>query len=107
MKIRIGYHLAFNSSMPTPTILMLSVHPSRLNDLTEPHRITFEPPIPSQNYTDHFSNICTRIVMPPGRLAVSSDNLVRDSGLPDRVEPDAKQIPVEDLPDASLEFLLG
>lgn len=74
MKIRIGYDLAFTSSTPTPTILMLSVHPSRLKDLSEPHRIAFDPPIPSQTYTDHFGNICTRIVMPPGTLAVASRN---------------------------------
>ena len=107
MRIRIGYDIAFSSSTPTPTILLLSVHPSRLHDLTEPHRIMFDPPIPSQTYTDHFGNIGTRIVMPPGILAVASNNVVCDSGLPDAVEPDAGQIPVENLPDESLEFLLG
>src|SRR5580704_2602901 len=107
MRIRIGYDIAFNSATPTPTILMLSVHPSRLDDLTKPHRITFDPPIPSHTYADHFGNICTRIVMPPGILTVSSDNVVCDSGLPDAVEPDAGQISVENLPDESLQFLLG
>jgi transglutaminase-like putative cysteine protease len=107
MRIRIGYDLAFSSSMPTPTILMLSVHPSRLEDLVEPQRIGFDPPIPSQTCTDHFGNICTRILMPPGVLAVSSQNVVCDSGLPDAVELHAGQIPVENLPHESLEFLLG
>jgi transglutaminase-like putative cysteine protease len=107
MRIRIGYDIAFSSPAATPTILMLSVHPSRLSDLTEPHRITFDPPIPSQTYTDHFGNICTRIVMPPGTLAVSSNNVACDSGLPDAVEPDAGQIPIENLPVEALEFLLG
>jgi hypothetical protein len=104
MRIRIGYDLTFSSSTPTPTILLLSVHPSRLNDLTEPHRITFDPPISSQIYT---GNICTRIVMPPSTLGVSSNNVISDTGLPDVVEPDAGQIPVENLPDESLEFLPG
>ena len=107
MKIRIGYDLAFTSSMPTPAILMLSVHPSRLEDLSAPQQIVFDPPIPSQTYTDHFGNICTRIGMPFGTLAVSSHNVVCDSGLPDAVEPDAGQIAVENLPDEALEFLLG
>jgi len=78
MKIRIGYDLAFISSMPTPAILMLSVHPSRLEDLSAPQQIVFDPPIPSQTYTDHFGNICTRIGMPFGTLAVSSHNVVCD-----------------------------
>jgi hypothetical protein len=107
MRIRISYDIAFASATPTPTILMLSVHPSRLDDLTKPHRITFDPPIPLHTYTDHFGNICTRIVMPPGILTASSDNVVCDSGLPDAVEPDAEQTPVENLPDESFEFLLG
>ena len=107
MKIRIGYDLGFSSSMATPSILMLSVHPSRLDDLSEPHQIGFDPPTPSRTYNDHFGNICTRIVMSPGVLHVSSHNVVCDSGLPDAVEPDAGQIPVENLPDESLEFLLG
>src|SRR6201987_4963618 len=107
MRIRIGYEIAFSSSTPTPAILMLSVHPSRLKDLSEPHRIMLDPPIPLQAYTDHFGNLCMRIIMPVGTLAVSSHNVVSDSGLPDAVEPDAGQIPVEKLPDESLEFLLG
>jgi len=107
MRIRIGYDIAFNSATPTPTILMLSVHPSRLDDLTGLFLTAFDPPIPSHTYADHFGNICTRIVMPPGILTVSSDNVVCDSGLPDAVEPDAGQIPVENLPDESLQFLLG
>jgi hypothetical protein len=45
--------------------------------------------------------------MPPGILVVASNNVVCDSGLPDAVEPDAGQIPVENLPDEWLEFLLG
>jgi transglutaminase-like putative cysteine protease len=107
MKIRIGYDLAFSSSAPTPTILMLSVHPSRLNDLMEPHRISFDPPSPSQTYFDHFGNICTRMVMPAGSLAVATNNVIRDSGLPDVAEPEARQIPVERLPIDTLAFLMG
>ena len=107
MRIRIGYDLAFSGSMPTPAILMLSVHPSRLKDLSAPQQIAFDPPIPSQTYTDHFGNICTRIVMPPGRLSISSHNVVCDTGLPDAVEPDAGQLAVENLPDEAMEFLLG
>ena len=107
MEIRIGYDLAFSSSMPTPAILMLSVHPSRLGDLSEPQQIIFDPPIPSQTYADRFGNICTRIVMPPGTLSISSHNVVCDSGLPDAVAPDAGQIAAENLPHEALEFLLG
>ena len=62
----IGYNIVFENSIETPSILMLSVHPSREKDLMRPNNIQFDPPISAQTYTDHFGNICTRIVMPPG-----------------------------------------
>src|SRR3954466_13952362 len=107
MRIRIGYNIAFDSSAETPSILMLSVHPSREKDLMRPNDIKFDPPIPVQTYRDHFDNICTRIVMPPGILAVSAENIVHDSGAPDLAAPGAGQIPVQALPPETLEFLLG
>jgi len=54
MRIRIGYDIAFECSSPTPMILMLSVHPSRLDDLTTPQEIIFDPPVPARTYADHF-----------------------------------------------------
>ena len=107
MRIRIGYDIAFESVSATPMILVLSVHPSRLHDLATPHEIVFDPPVPARTYTDHFGNVCTRVVAPPGRLAISSEAVIRDSGQPDLVAPGAEQLPVQDLPDGVLEFLLG
>ncbi|MGU3538265.1 transglutaminase-like domain-containing protein [Methylobacterium sp. A54F] len=107
MKIRTGFDITFESAQPTPMILMLSVHPSRLPDVLTPDEIRFDPPIPSQTYRDTFANTCTRIVTPPGRLTLSADFTVQDSGDPDAVEPGARQIPVQDLPDDVLVYLLG
>jgi transglutaminase-like putative cysteine protease len=107
MRIRFGYDIAFENLSTTPMVLMLSVHTSRVGNLVEPQAMNFTPPIPAQAYTDHFGNICTRIVAPPGRLAVSSHNVANDSGDPDLAALGARQIPVEDLPDDTLEFLLG
>jgi transglutaminase-like putative cysteine protease len=107
MRIRIGYNLAFENATETPSILMLSVHPSREKDLMQPNDIKFDPPIRFQRYLDHFGNICTRLVMPPGKLSVSAENIVHDSGEPDLAVPGAGQIPIQDLPPETLEFLLG
>jgi transglutaminase-like putative cysteine protease len=107
MKIRIGYDFVFENATETPSILMLSVHPSRETDLMQPNDIKFDPPIPAQTYIDHFGNIGTRIIMPPGRLAVSAENIVRDSGEPDPEAPGAGQVPIPNLPPETLEFLLG
>ena len=47
MKIRTGYDIAFSLTQPTPMILMLSVHPSRMADLLTPQVINFDPWIPA------------------------------------------------------------
>ncbi len=107
MKIRTGFDIAFESVQPTPMILALSVHPSRMPDVITPHVISFDPPIPCQDYRDGFDNICTRIVTPPGRLTISADFIVQDSGLPDAYAPYAQQIEVQNLPNEVLVYLLG
>ena len=43
MRIEAGYDIAFNCPQQVPMVLMLSVHPSRQNDLLTEHRIKFSP----------------------------------------------------------------
>jgi transglutaminase-like putative cysteine protease len=107
MRIRAGYEIAYECPQPTPMVLMLSIHPSRLPDLATPQRITLEPPVAARNYGDIFGNVCTRVMAPPGRLTIASDFIVSDPGTPDAVEPGAEHVPVQDLPDDVLVYLLG
>jgi transglutaminase-like putative cysteine protease len=107
MRIRAGYEISFDCPQPTPMLLALSVHPSRMQDLETPHSITFDPPIGATEYRDMFGNICHRIVAPEGRLTISTDLVVRDPGIPDSVVPEAVQHPVEALPDEVIVYLLG
>ncbi|WP_428487856.1 transglutaminase domain-containing protein [Rhodopila sp.] len=107
MQIRAGYDITYECAQPTPMLLSLSVHPSRMDDVAGPHRIVFDPPIGASEYRDGFDNICHRIVAPAGRLRISAAFTVRDSGAPDAFVPDAVQHPVEELPDDVLVFLLG
>ncbi len=107
MQIRAGYDISYTCPQPTPMLLVLSVHPSRMRDLVGPHRITFDPPIGATEYRDGFGNLCHRIVAPAGRLTISKDIVVLDSGTPDAVVPEAVQIPVQELPDDALVYLLG
>ena len=107
MRIRVGYELVYECPQPTFMILMLNVHYSRVADLEAPDHIITSPKVPISGYRDSFGNWCSRIVAPAGRITVSSSTVVRDSGLPDAVLPQARQTPVEQLPDEALLFLLG
>lgn len=50
---------------------------------------------------------CSRIVAPAGAFRLAGDGIVRDSGLPDPVFPNAFQHAVEALPADTLVYLLG
>jgi len=107
MKIRAGYDIVYESPHPTTTLLVLTIHPSRFPDLLTPHSINFDPPIAARDYQDRYGNICTRTVAPAGKLRITTDFLIKDSGQPDEVAPTARQHPVEELPDDVLVYLLG
>jgi transglutaminase-like putative cysteine protease len=107
MKIRAGYDIAFTVFQPTPMILMLSVHPSRMKDLRTNPRILTEPPLPLREYRDMFGNICTRVTAGPGQVRFSSTFDILDSGRPDEVLASARQHTIDELPDDALIYLLG
>ena len=107
MQIRAGYDLSYDSPVPTPMLLMVNVHPSRAFDLRTPGAILYEPFVPARTYQDRFGNICTRILAPVGRVRITTEFLIEDSGRSDEIAADALQHPVEDLPDDALVFLLG
>jgi len=107
MKIRIGYDIAYDCPQPTPMILMLNVHYSRVADLVLPDHVLTDPALPISGYRDVYGNWCTRMVAPAGVTRIHASAVVRDSGKPEPVVPDARQTPVEQLPDDALLFLLG
>ena len=107
MKIRAGYEISYDSPKPTPMILQLSVHPSRVPNLLSWDRVLLNPPILANTYHDVFGNFCHVIRAPTGRLILSTNFLMEDSGEPDAVNLQAKQHALEELPVDTLLFLLG
>jgi transglutaminase-like putative cysteine protease len=107
MKLRVGYELQYEFPQPTPVILMLNIHFTRVSDLETPDHIAVSPSVPISGYRDGFGNWCSRILAPTGHMLISSDCVVRDSGRPDPVVSDARQVPVEALPEETLVFLLA
>jgi transglutaminase-like putative cysteine protease len=107
MKIQAGYEISYDCLQPTPMILTLSVHPSRRPSLLTPDRMLLSPPVPTKEYCDGFGNICHVIQAPAGRLTMSADFLVQDSGEADEIAPEAAQHSLETLPVETLVYLLG
>jgi transglutaminase-like putative cysteine protease len=107
MQIRVGFEMVYEFVARTPMVLMLNVHPSRAADIIEPDQLRLTPTLPLTRYLDDFGNVCTRLVAPAGELTISTDALIADSGLPDAVEPAARQHEIAELPHDTLAFLLG
>lgn len=107
MQIRLGFEMTYDCPQPTPMIFNVQVHFTRASDLVARDDLMIDPPVPIAGYRDGFGNWCTRIVAPQGRTRISADAIVNDPGVPDAVVPRAQQIPVDDLPEETLQFLLG
>ena len=107
MLIRAGYDIVYQFPQHTPMILALNIHYSRAGDLLRPDNLITNPAVPTASYRDSFGNWCTRLVAPPGRMQLSTEATVHDSGLPEPRVPEALQHPVQALPEDVLIFLLG
>jgi transglutaminase-like putative cysteine protease len=107
MQIRIGYELIYDCPQPTPMILTLNVHFTRVSDIIVPDYLIADPPVPITAYRDGFGNWCSRIVAPKGQIRLSANAVVKDKGKPDVVAAWAGQTPVQNLPEETLVFLLG
>jgi transglutaminase-like putative cysteine protease len=107
MLIRLGYDLQFQIPAPVAMAAMLYIHPSRVADLIEPDVLHIEPDVRTTEYVDSFGNRVSRFTAPAGWLRLSNSTLLRDSGNPDAVHASAREVPVEELPDDTLQFLLN
>jgi len=107
MLIRLGFDIQFDIPSPVAMIALYHVHPSRHADLREPDEPRITPAVPLDEYEDSFGNVCARFVAPAGPLQLYHSTLIEDSGAPDKVQPNARQSPVEDLPPEALRYLLA
>jgi transglutaminase-like putative cysteine protease len=107
MLIRIGFEMLFEIPAPTPMLLMLGLRPEREASIRRPGGLRVEPQAPVHWYTDGFGNRPARLLAPAGRLILRDDLIVEDDGQPDLVVPNARQVPVQDLPHEVLVYLLS
>ncbi|MBV8072721.1 MAG: transglutaminase family protein [Acidobacteriaceae bacterium] len=106
MLIQLGYDIRFRVEGRAVVVAMLNVHSSRDPDLLQEDLLRLEPAAKAVNYLDSFGNRCCRFVALPGELRLWNSTLIGDSGQSDAQNPDAREVPVEDLPTDVLRFLL-
>jgi transglutaminase-like putative cysteine protease len=108
MRIRLGYDIGYRFEQPTPMIVTLNVHYGRASDLERPDTMVTSPPVPYVSYRDGFGNWCNRVTAPAGDFTLRADTVIRDPGV---LDPGPfvgeQQMPVENLPQETLVFLLA
>jgi len=107
MLIRLGYEIAIECAQPTQVISLLDINKDRRHDIKRQTRVITAPRIPTTTYEDSHGNTCRRFTAPAGGVRLLYDAVVQDSGSTDAVNPLAREIPVEELPDEVIRYLLG
>ncbi|HUO55314.1 MAG TPA: transglutaminase family protein [Rhodoblastus sp.] len=107
MRIRFGYDMTYETPKPTPMIGLLNIHHSLVAQLEAPDAVHVEPFVPINSYHDSFGNFCVRLVAPAGYIRFRADAVIHVSGAIDPVGLDAVEHPIADLPDETIQYLLG
>lgn len=104
MRLQAGCTLHFEAQADTPLVLMLRPR-SGAGQWIETETYQLTPHVPVSEYTDSYGNLCQRLVVPAGPFQVRTE-VVADT--PDAIDVNeaAPYVPVEELPDDVLQFLL-
>jgi transglutaminase-like putative cysteine protease len=105
MILRLGSEIDFEIPAPVAMVALLSVHPSRVVDLRAADELRITPALQTESFIDSFGNRCSRFVAPKGALRLTNSTLIYDSGVPDLVSSDAREVPIQELPPEVLRYL--
>jgi transglutaminase-like putative cysteine protease len=107
MLINYGYEITINCAQPTPMVCLMSVSEDRKADIRVAERMFTTPIIATRTYVDSFGNRCRRLVAPCGDLTIWGDATIEDDGKIDPANFSAVEVPVAELPDSCLLYLMG
>jgi transglutaminase-like putative cysteine protease len=103
--VRVGCHLAYQTTVPTPVLFVLR---PRLEGrvLVMQEKLSFGIGQPSYEFQDSHGNIAYRSMLMPGRNEILHDALVAVSSLPDSRDVQGPVVPVGQLPPELLRYTL-
>jgi transglutaminase-like putative cysteine protease len=90
MQLRVGFEMVYECPQPTPIIFNLNVHFTRVSDLVGRDDLIFDPPLPVGGVPRQLRQLVHAHRRAEGRTRVTANAIVRDSGLPDPVHPEAR-----------------
>lgn len=104
MWLQTSCSLTLNSPVATPFLLMLRPR-SGAQQWVAREQYVLAPSVPAFEFTDQFGNLCQRLVAPPGGFSIHTAAVIEAADAADTA-PGAPFVEVQQLPDATLPFLL-
>jgi transglutaminase-like putative cysteine protease len=105
LTLRVGCTFDFRTAGDVPAVCL--VRPAGFDGvriLSESWMTT--PAVDYHDYMDGFGNSCRRLTLPPGYASISYDARVNAPNVVDAIDTNARQLPVESLPDDVLTYTL-
>ena len=94
-----------NHSAPVAMVALLNVHPWRGPIFSNRTKCSWNPPCRSTVLSTASETVAAGSLRSRAPLRLSNSTLIYDSGLPDEVNPEAREIPVQELPHDVVRYL--
>jgi transglutaminase-like putative cysteine protease len=107
MLIQYGYELTINCAQETPLVTLLDERPECVPALRQDTGLLTRPHVLLRSYVDSYGNRVRRLLAPSGDFTLTRSAIIEVSDAPDPVALNAREVPVEHLPDDCLIFLLA
>lgn len=104
MRLDVGCSMEFQALWATPAILMLRPRSGEGQWVTA-ERYDITPHVPISEFIDAHGNLCQRLVVPEGAMTISVEATVDTADEID-VDATAPRVPIDEVPDWALQFLL-
>ena len=101
--LQVGCQFDLRSSNPTTAVLQVAPHGDQTATITGE---SWDGAIPHRRYADEFDNRCERFALPAGELRLAYSAEVSVSALADEQAWDARETPIDELPDELLRWVM-
>ena len=107
MPIRYGYDITVTSKYPTPMLSLTAPRPQRSADVRSQDVVVTSPEVVKTTYLDLFGNVCRHFIAPSGDLQIWCTERSRIAVPMTQPFGRRRKIPVAELPDDCLVYLMG
>jgi transglutaminase-like putative cysteine protease len=105
LTLRVGCHVAYETSVPTPVVFVLKPRREGRNLITQ-EKLSLGENAPTSEFEDWQGNINSRSLLMPGRNDIWHDAVVSISSLPDNQGENVIMTRVDQLPESVLRYTL-